>query len=110
MNPDRQFTNPQCWLLALAALAVAASALAGLILPPQDLPVHDLVEILEGDFPAAPEQDNPSGPRFGYSVAMYGDSLAVGGPGYLDADGRVRGRVFIYAWDDRRFRDHFEQN
>lgn len=48
-------------------------------------------------------------PRFGWSMDGNGDMLAVGGPGYLDAQGRVRGRVFIYGWDDRRFHDRFEQ-
>lgn len=97
MDPDRRFTNTRCWLLALAALAVAAPGMAGLILPPQDLPVHDLVEILEGDFPADPEQDNPSGPRFGFSVALYGNSLAVGAPGARVHPSFERGgAVFVY--------------
>lgn len=30
------------------------------------------------------------------------------GPGHLGAHGRVSGRVFIYAWNVRRFRDRFD--
>lgn len=94
---------------ALAALTVTGPAIAGLVLPPPDLPFQDLTAMLEGECLDHLDQDAPGGPRLEFSVALYGDMLVLGGPGYLDASGRLRGRVFIYAWDDRRFRDRFEQ-
>lgn len=82
----------------VAFILLAPMAFAGEISPPPGpaLPVHELIQELEGDFSGMPEQDTEGGPRFGFSVAMYGDTLAVGAPGTRVGNIRNRGAVFVY--------------
>ncbi len=64
--------------------------------PPPPDPVHVLVAELSGDYSGLPAQDDP---RFGFSVALHGDTLAVGAPGTLTGSGDAifeRGAVFLY--------------
>lgn len=84
----------------VVALALSAScAHAGIIQPPGPAsPVHTLVAELQGDYSGLVAQDDP---RFGFSVALHGDTLVVGAPGTLVAAGdppviRERGVVFVY--------------
>lgn len=87
-----------CPPIALALLALAAlPATAGVVPPPPPPdPVHTLVAQLAGDYAGLPVQDDP---RFGHSVALHGDTLAVGAPGTLTSSGGVvlaRGAVFVF--------------
>lgn len=81
-----------CGLLALCGTSVQADS-RGVIFTP---PIHTLIASLEGDFAGLPGQDDP---RFGFSVALHGDTLAVGAPGTLTGSGDNiyrRGAVFLY--------------
>ena len=81
-----------CGLLALCGTTVQADS-RGVIFTP---PIHTLIASLEGDFAGLPGQDDP---RFGFSVALHGDTLAVGAPGTLTGSGGNiyrRGAVFLY--------------
>ena len=89
-------------LAAISSIGMTTLASAddrGVIIPPGTDPViHTLVAQLQGDFSGLPPQDDP---RFGHSVALHGDTLAVGAPGTLVAAGdppviRERGTVFVY--------------
>lgn len=79
------------YLLILAC--IAPGAMAG----STSTPVHYLLDALEGEYPANLVQDAVGGPRFGFSVAVYGDTLVVGAP-----DARVHenfergGAAFIF--------------
>jgi hypothetical protein len=60
-------------------------------------PVHQLATVLEGDYSGFIPQDPTLGPRFGFSVAMHGDTLAVGAPNARSEPGGIpTGVVFIF--------------
>ncbi len=90
---------PSCFLGLTLFAGLPAVVLGGILPPPGPPgPVHTLVQQLEGDFSGLPEQDDP---RFGFAVALHGDTLVVGAPGALVAAGdppviRERGVVFVY--------------
>ncbi len=84
----------------ISSTGIASQALAddrGVIIPPGADPViHTLVAQLHGDFSGLPTQEDP---RFGQSVALHGDTLAVGAPGTMTGSGDnifQRGAVFLY--------------
>jgi len=82
---------------ALATLVLAGPVVAGFVLPPDDHQVHDLVTVLEGEYPDFLDQGTVGGPRFGFSVAMYGDTLVVGAPGArVHTDFERGGAAFVY--------------
>lgn len=84
----------------ISSTGIASQALAedrGVIIPPGTDPVvHTLVAQLQGDFSGLPAQEDP---RFGQSVALHGDTLAIGAPGTLTGSGDnvfQRGAVFLF--------------
>lgn len=81
-----------------------------------NFPVHELIQELEGDYDGLTAQDDP---RFGFSMAMEGDTLVVGAPGTVDLEpdpitkvlmNVERGVVFVFKreggqWElDQRLR------
>ncbi len=87
-------------ILLISTAGSAPQALAddrGVIIPPGADPlIHTLVAQLQGDFSGLPPQADP---RFGQSVAVHGDTLAIGAPGTLTGSGDSvfqRGAVFLF--------------
>lgn len=85
-------------LLVLIIFMPARALHAGEIIPPgPTIPVHTLVATLEGEYAGLANQEDP---RFGFSAALHGDTLAVGAPGVWASSGvghlPDRGAVFIY--------------
>lgn len=88
------------FVTAFAAATLTLGLIAPFAIAGVGPPVHALMQELEGDFSDLPEQDAEGGPRFGFSTAMYGDTLVVGAPGARQS-GKVfnirnRGMVFVY--------------
>ncbi len=85
-------------ILLMPLVAVLLFLYGPVIAGDTPLAAHALVAELEGDFSGLPEQDAPVGARFGFSMAMYGNTLAVGAPGTRVGTYRNRGAVFVFRY------------
>lgn len=93
-------------LLLPVAILSGAAAMAGAIAPPPGPPppVHELIQELEGDYSDYTAQDDEDGPRFGFSMAMYGDTLAVGAPNARSFPAATpTGVVFVFRLKNGRW-------
>lgn len=90
MLPTKTQSRPLvCGFAAVVFILFAATAVAGV-----GLPVHSLIQELEGNYTGMGEQDDP---RFGFSTAMYGDTLVVGAPGATPLGSSAEwGVVFVF--------------
>jgi len=99
---SRRPSLPACALLVPVLVSQPHQARAGA----DDLlgvpaPVHTLLATLAGDYTGLPDQLDP---RFGFAVALHGDTLAVGAPGTrveaaLPGFINDRGAVFVFRRD-----------